>query len=60
MNITSLVRGLNLDTIVSNGVFFLNTGAAIYALGRTSALFLTIRAQRLGPDSSELNGVARG
>ena len=74
-NITSLTRSLNLgpSMIVSNHVFFLNTGAAIYAVSRTiscfkfqhsvsvaSPLFLTIRAQRLGPDSFELNGIARG
>ena len=74
LNITSQARGLNLgpNMNVSNGVFFLNTGATIYAFSCTiscckfrhsvstaSTPFPTIRAQRLGPDSSELNGMAR-
>ena len=74
LNITSQARSLNLGPSmnVSNGVFFLNTDAAIsHSVTRYHVLssdtvsaaptpFLTIRAQRSSPDFSKINGMARG
>ena len=75
LNITSQTRGLNLGPSVNalNGVFFSKRGHGYLRTQSHDIMFQVptlspplrllsrpfIRTQRLGPDSSELNGMAR-